>query len=586
MRMGKSDQCDKWMSEGISPVTLSLNEPPIVVQAQLLTSDVDLAVDEVRDSPLVLAPADPKNVSPEKIVEKTVGVDSVKAQPAIGEKMPVRTLFCRKCEGHGKQVVLKGHASSCPYNNCNCKTCANVMSMRANAIIRRYRSRTSECGLVLKPVHFRNGNTRLRVFPRFIDDKECVSIPIDTNDQEVYRHMQTMPSLQQGITSVINQPQIGDDPSPINGINGRVNGFGSMSMKRHSREDIECQSKRAQSNSPSDGSPAEITKASTASEMSTSQSAFATGLTNANNPFVSLLLGSAQLSANGAQTGFLHQGGILPSVTAEHLGWPSAATLSSAPFFQPPNPVVTSGTPSQLPDADFLSKLIRHSALLNPASATQLLKHYHLNGTTGGLHYPQQNGNNTNLTPSLYSQPFSTDAFSTSSLSYTAPQTYCAADHLYNITATTNPWVPSTPSTTNSSFLPTNGNATLPTALLKDLQLGTEEGTHVRKESSEMENFSADAEVRFRGASTTANGSMVTSSQQFVDSACKNESDQRGQQDMLGEDDDTRVNVKDLCPRTLRLTSEGHSRLLNARYRRFLAAVCELENEMFDEESS
>ncbi|CAJ0601612.1 unnamed protein product [Cylicocyclus nassatus] len=102
------------------------------------------------------------------IFEMSYGESTLLQQPDDGiKKKTMKRLTCRKCEGHGFISVLKGHAAVCPFNECNCDRCSSVMSMRANALIRRFRHRQpGQNSAVLKTIRSKNGNMRLRIVPK------------------------------------------------------------------------------------------------------------------------------------------------------------------------------------------------------------------------------------------------------------------------------------------------------------------------------------------------------------------------------------------------------------------------------------
>uniref|UniRef100_A0A0N5B0N8 DM domain-containing protein n=1 Tax=Syphacia muris TaxID=451379 RepID=A0A0N5B0N8_9BILA len=596
-------------SELISPVTLSLNEPPIVVQAQLLTSDVDLAVDEVRDSPLVLAPADPKEEATAKIVEKAVGVDPAKIPPTNGEKIPVRTLFCRKCEGHGRQVVLKGHASKCPYNSCSCKTCSNVMSMRANAIIRRYRSRTTECGLVLKPVHFRNGNTRLRVFPKYLDDKECVSIPIDGAEQDCGRNIQGLSAITSNIHQQRNEESSRNLPS-------RANSLSSINTKRLSAENLERLSKRAQSDSPlavcHDDSVTTSSTASLDAQPHIMSSGFGTqqSISNATtNGMFPLFLGVSPYvtsSTTGANNNrqFLQQSDLLCSLNGDHLTWSSPTTATTSQLFQQNHhqpqrqqqqqQQPQSNSHSQLSQA--LSRLLEQQTLINSTSSTtSLFDHCNLNAVFGSPFTT-----NTQLSASLQSNFFATNNFTSSPLQFNVAQNFhpstTSTNNVTNsLSSIVNSNCTDSSSTagnnTNSrcsalcslpsdieyqpsisSNLPTTAYGCFPMTLFKDYRLGND---GQRKDFDQNQCFAANFCSQ---PAAFSSGHVNSLAQNFATSSF-------GHLSLSQETDDISIdecnsNIQSSIQfRTLNLNSDGKKLLRYPRYQKFLESVLKLENE-------
>ncbi|KAF8354503.1 hypothetical protein PRIPAC_96126 [Pristionchus pacificus] len=111
---------------------------------------------------------------------------------------------------HDIKVQVKGHAAHCPFNDCSCKRCTRVMSMRAQSIRRYYSKRSADSRLVLSTVRYSNGNIRLRanLLEEQNSGNSAQSAPVHDDAPRPDSQRDTLPTLaltQYGIAYTHNQ---------------------------------------------------------------------------------------------------------------------------------------------------------------------------------------------------------------------------------------------------------------------------------------------------------------------------------------------------------------------------------------------
>ncbi|CAL2052725.1 unnamed protein product [Caenorhabditis brenneri] len=114
-----------------------------------------------------------ESTSQERASENLRNDNALRDADVVRERIPhtlIRQSYCRKCRGHGNKIELKGHATKCPYHNCSCKKCSEVMKSRSRLVEQRYRKDHPNEDFVIKEQKFENGNTRLIAYPKIISD--------------------------------------------------------------------------------------------------------------------------------------------------------------------------------------------------------------------------------------------------------------------------------------------------------------------------------------------------------------------------------------------------------------------------------